>query len=162
MENQTYLFIIFILDGFLIGILFDVFRILRKSFKTNDFITTLEDILFWILTAFIMLYSIFKFNNGVLRAFLFIGIAIGILIYLLVFSKIFIKFSLYIINIIKKIFVYLIWIPISFIWEILKKVLLKPTSFIIINLRKSLSNFISKTKNLFNKKKKNKYEKDFT
>ena len=72
MENQAYLFMIFIFNGFLISILFDIFRILRKSFKINDFITYIQDILFWILTTFIILYSIFKFTNGELRGFLFI------------------------------------------------------------------------------------------
>lgn len=161
MENQTYLFIIFILNGFLIGILFDIFRILRKSFKTSDFVTSIEDIIFWILTAFIILYSVFKFNNGRLRAFLFVGIAFGVLIYILAFSKIFIKINLYIIKFIKKVFHYLIIVPISFIFKILK-IIFKPTSFIIINARKSLSNFKSKLKNLFNRKKKENYEKDFS
>lgn len=161
MENQTYLFIIFILNGFLIGILFDIFRILRKSFKTSDFVTSIEDIIFWILTAFIILYSVFKFNNGRLRAFIFVGIAFGVLIYILAFSKIFIKINLYIINFVKKIFHYLVIVPALFIFKVLK-IIFKPTSFIIINIRKSLSNFKSKLKNLFNKKKKGNYRKDFT
>ena len=72
MENQAYLFIIFILIGFLISIIFDFFRILRKSIKTKDFITYIEDALFWALTALIILYSIFKFTNGELRAFIFV------------------------------------------------------------------------------------------
>lgn len=161
MENQTYLFIVFILNGFLIGILFDIFRILRKSFKTSDFVTSIEDIIFWILSAFIVLYSVFKFNNGRLRAFIFVGIAFGVLIYILAFSKIFIKINLYIINFVKKIFHYLVIVPTLFIFKILK-IIFKPTSFIIINIRKSLSNFKSKLKNLFNKKKKGNYRKDFT
>lgn len=161
MENQTYLFIIFILNGFLIGILFDIFRILRKSFKTSDFLTSIEDIIFWILTAFIILYSVFKFNNGRLRAFLFVGIAFGVLIYMLAFSKAFIKINLYVINFVKKVFYYLIIVPISFILKILR-IIFKPTSFIIINVKKSLSNFKLKTKNLFNKKKKEDYGKDFS
>lgn len=72
LENQAYLFVIFILNGFLIGILFDIFRILRKSFKTKDWLTYIQDILFWIITGFIILYSIFRFNNGELRGFIFI------------------------------------------------------------------------------------------
>ena len=63
-ENQAYLFIIFVINGILIGLLFDFFRILRRSFKTNDFMTYVEDIIFWILTGLIILYSIFTFNNG--------------------------------------------------------------------------------------------------
>ena len=46
MQNQAFTFIIFILNGFIIGILFDIFRILRKSFKTPDSITYIEDIIF--------------------------------------------------------------------------------------------------------------------
>ena len=64
MQNQAYTFIIFVLNGFIIGIFFDIFRILRKSFKTPDVITYMQDIAFWILSGLIILYSIFKFNSG--------------------------------------------------------------------------------------------------
>ena len=50
--NQGIIFLIFVLNGFAIGFLFDIFRILRKAFKTTDTITYIEDILFWILTRF--------------------------------------------------------------------------------------------------------------
>ena len=53
--NQANLFLIFVINGILIGVLFDIFRILRKSFKTSDVITTIEDILFWIITGIIIL-----------------------------------------------------------------------------------------------------------
>ena len=162
MENQAFLFVIFILNGFLIGILFDIFRILRKSFKTKDFITYVEDILFWLLAGAIVLFSIFKFNNGELRGFIFIGILIGTLIYMLLFSKIFIKINLYIINFIKKVFYFIIIIPIKFIYKIIDGIIFKPISFIIINIRKIVSNFKIKIKSVYNKKKKDEYKKDFT
>lgn len=162
MENQAYLFLIFILNGFLIGILFDIFRIFRKSFKTTDFITYIQDILFWIITAFIVLYSIFKFNDGELRGFIFIGIFIGVSIYLLLFSKSFIKINLYIINMLKKTIYYILIIPVNFAFKLFKKIIFKPASFIIINFRKTLSNLIIKLKNLHNKNKKSEYKKDFT
>lgn len=162
MQNQAYIFLIFTLNGFLIGIVFDLFRILRKTFKTIDSITYIEDVLFWLFTGFITLYSIFKFNNGELRGFIFIGITIGALIYMLLFSRIFIKINLYIINVIKKIFNNIVIIPILFIYNVLKKIIFKPILFIIINFRKSVSNFKTKLKSLYNKKKKEEYKKDFT
>lgn len=162
MENQAYIFLIFILNGFLIGLLFDIFRILRKSFKTKDIITYCQDILFWLISGGIILYSIFKFNNGEIRGFIFIGIAIGVLIYMLLFSKIFIKINLCVINFIKKLFYFIIIIPIKFISNIIKKLFFKPISFIIINFKKTMSNFKIKTKSLYNKKKKHHYKKDFT
>ena len=136
MQNQACSFLIFILNGLLLGILFDIFRILRKSFKTPDFVTYIEDMFFWILSGMILLYSIFRFNNGELRLYIFIGIFIGILIYMLLFSKIFINVSTYIIKVLKKIFHILIFIPIKFIINVIKKVIYKPIILLCINIGK--------------------------
>ena len=73
-SNQAYLFLIFTVNGILIGLLFDFFRIARKVFYTNDFVTYIQDILFWILAGSMMLYSIFVFNNGEIRLFMFLGV----------------------------------------------------------------------------------------
>ena len=151
--NQIYLFLIFIVNGIIIGILFDFFRILRKSFKTSDFITYFEDFLFWILTGFSILYFVFIFNNGEIRLFMLLGIILGIILYMLIFSSIFIKINVIIIKFLKKILIKIfeiILIPFKFI----KKVFFKPISFIFINIRKSFTNlynnfykFIKKYKN---------------
>lgn len=99
--NQAYLFLIFSLDGFIIGLTFDFFRILRKSFKTPNLVTYIEDTIFWILTGFLILYSIFTFNNGEIRFFVFLGLAIGIVLYILTFSNYIVKISVIIIKTIK-------------------------------------------------------------
>ena len=162
MQNQVYVFTVFILDGIIIGLLFDIFRILRKSFKTADIVTYCEDFIFWILTFSLLLYSIFKFNNGELRLFIFIGLIIGILIYLLAFSKLFINISVYIISFIKKIIYVVLIIPISYLIKFIRKIIFKPIIFISINISRLLSNFIEKLKFSKLKKKKSKKEKDFT
>ena len=151
MQNQAYSFLIFILNGLLLGILFDIFRILRKSFKTPDFVTYIEDIFFWILSGIVLLYSIFKFNNGELRLYVFMGILIGILIYMLLFSKIIINVSTYIIKIIKKTFHILIFIPVKFIIKIIKKIVCKPIVLLCINVGK-LAKKIHFNKKIFFKK----------
>ena len=102
--NQLYTLVCFILTGVVIGILFDVFRIFRRSFKTSDIITYIHDFLFWILTGVILLFSIFTFNNGELRGYIFIGIIFGIILYILIFSKYFIKIFVTIISSIKILF----------------------------------------------------------
>lgn len=104
LSSQLYVFLIYCFSGVLIGIFFDIFRILRKSFKTADFVTYIEDIFFWIFTGVFLIYIIFKFNNGEIRSYIFIGIGVGISIYLLIFSRFFIKISLFILNILKLIF----------------------------------------------------------
>ena len=87
-QDQAYLFIVFSLTGVVIGILFDFFRILRRSFKTSNIITYVEDVLFWILTGVLILYNIWYFNNGEIRIYMFLGIIMGLLIYMRTLSNI--------------------------------------------------------------------------
>lgn len=141
--NQAYLFLIFSLNGFAIGLLFDFFRILRKSFKTSDIITYIEDIVFWILSGIIVLYSIFIFNNGEIRIYMFLAILLGIIIYMLLLSSYIIKINVFIIDKIKKaikLIINIIKIPLNFILRIIKKIFFKPISFIFINFSKSMKN----------------------
>ena len=90
-QNQAYLFLVFSLTGVIIGVLFDFFRILRRTIKTSNIITYIEDILFWILTGLLILYNIWYFNNGEIRIYMFLGIIIGVLIYMSTLSNILIK-----------------------------------------------------------------------
>lgn len=101
--QQAYIFLIFILNGILIGIVFDIFRILRKSFKTSDVITYIEDVIFWVMTGLITLYFLFTFNNGEIRFYIFVGIILGIIIYMLSISKYFIKVNVTIITFLKNV-----------------------------------------------------------
>lgn len=157
--EQFYSFIIFILVGFLIGLLFDIFRISRKTFKTSDIITSIEDILFWILTGLLILFSIFKFNNGDIRVYIILGIFIGIALYMLVFSKIVINTLVKIIFIIKRIISFIIKIilyPINLILKIFK--------FVAKPIKKMLKNMTNKCKKILKMKKrqnKSKLKKDF-
>ncbi len=129
--NQAYLFMIFILNGVLIGIIFDTFRILRRSFKTPNFITYIEDTLFWILSALIVMYSLFVFNNGQFRGYIFIGLFLGIAIYMLFFSKFIIKISVKIISVIKKVISIIFKIlsyPIGLLYKTLKILFIRTSS----------------------------------
>lgn len=120
--DQLYTFVCFLFTGFIIGILFDIFRILRKSFKNLDFITYIQDIIFWLLTGAILLYSIFTFNKGELRSYIFIGIILGIILYMFIFSKFIIKSTTKIINILKNIIAY----PFKKIYSFLNLKIFKP------------------------------------
>ena len=147
-ENQCYLFLVYTINGILIGILFDIFRVLRKSFKTNDITTYIEDILFWILTGILLLYSIFTFSNGEIRLYMFLGVFFGCLIYMLVISKYFIKINLKIVLFLKRIIETIlktIVIPLKFIF--------KPILFMTINIKKFSIKQLKNTKKLFKNSK---------
>lgn len=143
--NQATLFLIFVVNGILIGLLFDIFRILRRSFKTSDIITYMQDILFWILTGIIVLYSIFVFNNGEIRFFMFLAIALGTTFYMLTLSSYIIKVNVAIITFLKKLICQILKItiiPFKVIYKAIRKLLFKPISFIIINIRKNFTNLL--------------------
>ena len=134
--------LVYTINGILIGILFDIFRVLRKSFKTNDITTYIEDILFWILTGISLLYSIFTFSNGEIRLYMFLGVFLGCLIYMMLISKYFIKINVKIVSIIKRIFgvvFSIISIPLKFLF--------KPIRFITINIKKFSIKQLKNTKN---------------
>lgn len=114
---------------------FDIFRILRRSFKTPNFVTYIEDALFWIVSALIVLYSLFTFNNGEIRAYIFVGVFSGIVLYMLFLSKTIVKVSVSIILFIKKIVYAILKVviyPIKVILDLLKKIFNVPYKFLCI------------------------------
>lgn len=133
--SQLYSLLIFTITGIIIGVFFDIFRILRRSFKTPDIITYIEDVLFWVFTGVFFITVLFKFNNGEIRSYVLLGLILGIIVYMLSISKYFIKINMAIIKIIKKILAY----PIRIILKIIK-----PFSFIVINIRKIIVDIYNK------------------
>lgn len=146
--NQLNSLFIFILSGIIIGIFFDIFRVLRKTFKTPDFITYIEDALFWILTGFFLLVIIFVFQDGQIRNYTILGLIIGIIIYVLTISKYFIKINVFVVNLCKNI--------INKILKVLLyplKIIFKPIYFLVINIRNNvfLKNKIQKNTKKYKK-----------
>ena len=155
--NQAYLFLIFTLNGIFIGILFDFFRILRKSFKTINLITNVEDIIFWILTGLSIIYCMYNFSDGSLRLFMFLGLGIGLTIYILTLSNFIIKTVVKVISIIKKFIITIISIiifPFKAIFKLIRKILFRPIYVFFIKIQ---NNMTKKLKNIYyniNKSKK--------
>ena len=143
--EQLFNFVYFIITGMVLSIVFDIFRILRRSFKTSDFFTNIEDVMFGLITGIIILYSIFFFNNGGLRLYLFIGILVGIIIYMVFISKYFIIFNVRIIKIIKKV-IFLSTKPFIILFKFIKKLFFKPISFICINIKVLISKIFIEVK----------------
>lgn len=152
--SQGYLFLIFILVGIIIGLLFDFFRILRRTFKTSDFITYIQDILFWLLSGIILIYSIFIFNNGELRAYIFLSIFIGIITYMLTISKYFINLNVIILTAIKKVFNFIIK-TVTYPIKLILKFFIKPFNILKNNINKIFSKIKQYSKKYLIKKQKN-------
>ena len=158
--SQLYSFLIYLISGIIIGIFFDIFRILRRSFHTPDIITYIEDILFWLFTGLFLILVLFKCSDGQLRFYNIIGLLTGVVIYILTVSKYFIKINVIIItfikNIVYKIISFILY-PIKFVLKIIRKIF-KPFTFFVINIKKVGMNY--KQKMIKNVKNKNKIEKN--
>lgn len=111
---------IFIITGLCIGLLFDFFRIQRKVFKTVDFVTYIQDILFWILSGIIVIIVVMKYTNGEIRMYMMSGMVLGILIYMSIISKYIININTAILKYIIAFFNLLLY-PFKKICKILKK-----------------------------------------
>ena len=131
-QNQAYLFLVFSLTGVVIGVLFDFFRILRRTIKTGNIVTYIQDILFWVLTGILILYNIWYFNNGEIRIYMFLGIIIGVLIYMLTLSNIFVKLFTKIFRTTIKV----LEIPFKTIITIFRKIITTILSFFTKNVKK--------------------------
>ena len=126
------------------------YRILRRSYKTPDAVTIIEDIIFWITSGILILLGIFVLNEGKIRAYLFLGLIAGIFLYIAVISKYVMKIGLKIFNVFNKILI----IPLQKTTKILIN--------LVIKLIKILIKFFKKVKiDLFldkNNKKRRKYK----
>ena len=101
MINQLYILLSFFIAGIIIGLLFDIFRVTRKSFKLPNFIIYIEDVLFWILAGLIIIATIFIFTDGQIRLYMFLMLFMGAFIYFALISKLFIKINVKLVKLIQ-------------------------------------------------------------
>lgn len=81
--NQCKIFCIFFVLGILVGFIFDFFRALRKTFKTNNVIIYFEDVLFFVIIGAMFFKTMLIFAYGQIRFYIFIALIFGIVIYVL-------------------------------------------------------------------------------
>ena len=119
---QAYIFFITIGIGIGMGLLYDIFRILRRTFKHPNFLIHVEDLIYWIIVACFFFIILFYESYGEIRAFCFLGALLGAGFYFLVFSPWVLYISITIIGYIEKMIhwiVRLVMVPVSFMVKLL-------------------------------------------
>jgi len=91
MEQQIILFVFSLLSGVLIGVLFDIYRIIRGFEDVGAIITIIQDILFWIATGFIVFIFMMYTSYAYMSFNVFVYVSIGLFVYIKLISKIFIN-----------------------------------------------------------------------
>jgi spore cortex biosynthesis protein YabQ len=103
MSQQAQFFFWTVLLGLGVGVAYDAFRIIRKTFKHPDFLTQLEDLAYWVLVSVLVFYFILHRNFGEVRIYSIIGIITGTSLYFATFSVAVMKVSVALIDLLKKI-----------------------------------------------------------
>ena len=84
--NQAYVFLSTVYTGMIIGLIYDLNRMVRRIFRPGRSIVGVLDLLFWLTAAVIVFVVLYFANNGEIRLYNFIGLAVGWCLYLLTIS----------------------------------------------------------------------------
>jgi spore cortex biosynthesis protein YabQ len=138
------------IGGLAVGLLFDLFRLSRKYIHTKDFITYVEDIVFWILVGIIVLVTVYYSNHGEIRGYVFLGLILGSLLYFLTLSKIVSQALTFIINVLidwARVLIRIISFPINIIMNLSTKIAKKIYKLLDALILGRILNIIKKNKN---------------
>ena len=113
MTQDALTFLLTAAAGIACGVLFDIFRVLG-GFGTKKRLIPILDLIFVLLSAFIITAAFYIYNSCRLRLYMFAGVLIGVVLYFLLFSG-------YIVKLLKKIFE---------LFKIIFKILLTPVHFL--------------------------------
>ena len=103
MSGQAWLFLSTVLAGFVIGFVYDIFRILRKTVPHTNWLVQLEDVIYWIGCSLLMFYFMLHSNYGEIRFFAIAGAALGMVLYFCSLSKVVLHVSLTVIQFLQKV-----------------------------------------------------------
>ena len=104
LSAQTEIFLLSLGFGFLLGILYDVFRTLRLIISKSDVFTVFMDVLYFMLCAFLIFCFNLVVDSGRIRIYVLFGDMLGWMIYYFTFGEISIKAVNRIVALVKGIF----------------------------------------------------------
>lgn len=129
-HEEITLFGICMVLGASLAFVYDVVRILRMLIPHKDIVVDIEDLVFWVFTAWKVFSTLVVYNHGTLRAYAFLGMFLGVVIYAMTLSKL-------IIFIVGKIVPY---------WKKCFSILFYPLGIIKGTTRKMLKNVVTEVK----------------
>ncbi len=80
--NQSYIFMAAVYGGLITGIIYDVYRALRRALNAKKFLTAVFDVLFCACALAVTGFVLYTVNYGQIRAYTFLGFALGFFIYI--------------------------------------------------------------------------------
>lgn len=145
LATQTKNFLLSLGFGFIMGIFYDLFRIVRISISSGKIATIFSDILYCIFLCFSLMLFCLTVNEGEIRLYILLGSLAGFFVYYFSLGVIIFSFSEKLIStikrIIKSVFKVILY-PFRLIFGILRKLFNK----ISLKSRKNTKNIKNKSK----------------
>lgn len=145
LATQTKNFLLSLGFGFIMGIFYDLFRIMRTSISNGKIVTIVSDILYCIFLCFSLMLFCLTVNEGEIRLYLLLGSLAGFFVYYFSLGVIIFSFSEKFILAIKKIiksFLNVFLYPFKLVFRIFRKLFNKAS----LKSRKNTKNIKNKSK----------------
>ena len=85
--EEVELFAVCLLLGAFLAMVYDAIRIFRMLVPHKEIVVDVEDLVFWLFTAWMVFRTLFYYNRGALRGYAFLGMFLGVLFYTLTISR---------------------------------------------------------------------------
>lgn len=126
--GQMETFIITVITGAVLGALFDFYRILRGVFRPRWILSSLADLLYWLLSTVLVFIALLFGNWGEVRLYVFFGLLAGVFGYYKLLSRLtirfligLIRFSVRVVRTVKLTIAYTVIRPLGFIVGLIAK-----------------------------------------
>ncbi len=159
LNEQASLFLFSVSLGFIIGFIYDIFRIIRFIFNHKKIWVQIEDALYWLISVFFVFLFLLKKNYGEVRFYMIVGVFLGMFLYFISISQLILSVSEKILKTIFfliKTFLSILLYPFICLYNILRVPVKKSSNFFINKNKKLLQLIkiyvrirITQTKNLF-------------
>jgi spore cortex biosynthesis protein YabQ len=80
-QFQSYVFSYTVYGGILIGIFYDIYRVMRGKKRNDRLFTSLWDVLFLLSVFSVVIWAVFSSSYGDIRSYVFIGFIVGFYLY---------------------------------------------------------------------------------
>ena len=120
---ETRFFLISILWGIILVLVYDMILVLRRIVPHNKIVKFFEDVVFWIVSGFLIFKMMYQVNEGKVRSFAILGVCLGMFIvqysisdYIVIYLSRGIKT---VFRLVKKLIQFVLK-PVRFIWKRIK------------------------------------------
>ncbi|RCX17869.1 spore cortex biosynthesis protein YabQ [Anaerobacterium chartisolvens] len=129
-SSQAHIFLCAVVGGMIIGFIYDIFRIKRRTVRTRIIATNMEDLVYWLIVTLVMFIIVYYSNDGEIRGYIFAGTILGVTLYVVALSRIVMKLFLTAIKIISKI-LKIIWTIATYPIRLLARILRRPCKWLL-------------------------------